>query len=120
MGGKCWQVNGQRLELSWVAYLCWLERAAIDGQMTSLATVVAGGLRGVLGRPLATQVPHAVACVAAHQSQICLVVVLCASTFSPTSQQPHSSLLPMLVSQCDCCTGLTERAYKLHGLTGLT
>ena len=89
--------------MSWVAYLCWLERAAINGQMPSLATVVAGGLRGVLGRPLATQVPHAVACVAAHQGQICLMVVLSASTFSPTSQQPNPILRPMVVSQCECC-----------------
>lgn len=46
--------------------LWWLEGAAVNSKVTSFPTVMAGGVWGVLGRPLATQVPHAVACVAAY------------------------------------------------------
>ena len=48
--------------------LWWPEGATVNSQMASLPAVMAGGVWGVLGRPLATQVPHAVACVAAYQS----------------------------------------------------
>ena len=55
-------------KIGWVACLWWPERAALNSQVTGLTTVMAGGFRGVLGRPLAAQVPHAITRVAAYQS----------------------------------------------------
>ena len=103
-----------------MACLWWPERAALDGQVTGLTAVMAGGLGGVLGRPLAAQVPHAIADVAAHQSQICLVIVLCASAFSPAGQRPFPALLLVLMShsaahthESDCVAQILFRRFDL-------